>query len=135
MDIKINTKATGISLTPSISEYIERKVQMLKKFFRRESDEVLINVEVGKISQHHKSGDIFRAEIHTVVNGDEYYAATETSDLYAAIDEVKDKIVYELISKRKKSNYLLRRGGAKIKNLLKGFVDMGDKSWKRFRNK
>ena len=31
--MKINIKGTNISLTPSISEYVEKKVNMLEKFF------------------------------------------------------------------------------------------------------
>jgi putative sigma-54 modulation protein len=132
--MKINIKATGISLTTSISEYIEKKINMLDKFFQ-DFDDVLVNVEVGKISKHHKSGDIFRAEIQITAGGQTYYAESETEDLYAAIDVVKDDIVHELTSKRKKTLRLFRRGGAQIKNLLKGIVDVGDRSWKRLRRK
>lgn len=132
--MKINIKATDFSLTPSISEYIEKKIDMLEKFFRG-TDEVLVSVEVGRTTKHHKSGDIFRAEIHISAGGEEYYAVVEKDDLYAAIDEVKDEIVHELTSRRKKALRLFRRGGAKIKNLLKGIVDIGDKSWKRLRNR
>jgi len=118
--MKINIKATGISLTPSISEYVEKKVSMLGKFFSGK-DEVLVNVEVGRTTKHHKSGDIFRAEIHIIIGGQEYYSVSETEDLYAAIDEVKDEISNKLSSKRKKTIDLFRRGGAKIKSLLKGW--------------
>lgn len=117
--MKINTKATGISLTPSISDYINKKVEMLEKFFAGE--EVLVNVEVGRTTKHHKSGDIFRAEIHITAGGEDYYAVVEKDDLYAAIDEVKDEIVHELTSKRKKALRMLRKGGAKIKNLIKSY--------------
>ena len=131
--MKINIKATGISLTPSISEYVEKKIRMLEKLFRRE--EVLVNIEVGRTTKHHKSGDIFRAEIHMTLGRQEYYAVSETEDIYAAIDEVKDEIAYELTSNRKKALRLLRRGGAQIKDLLRGIVNIGDRGWKRLRNK
>jgi putative sigma-54 modulation protein len=125
--MKINTKATGISLTPAISEYIEKKVNMLEKFFR-DGDEVLVNIEVGRTTKHHKSGDIFRAEIQVAVAGQNYYASKETEDLYAAIDEVKDEIANKLSTEKKKSLHLLRRGGAKIKELLKGYFSPRKKS-------
>jgi ribosomal subunit interface protein len=118
--MKINIKATGITLTPSISEYAEKKTLMLQKFFKTE-DEVLINIEVGKTTRHHKSGDVFRAEIQIVTGGQTHYAVVETNDLYAAIDEVKDEIAYKLSGEKKKTLHLLRRGGAKIKRILKGF--------------
>ena len=47
-------------------------------------------------------GGYFRAEIHITAGGEDYYAVVEKDDLYAAIDEVKDEIVHELTSKRKK---------------------------------
>jgi len=118
--MKINTKATGISLTPSISEYIDKKVMMLEKFFHN-IDEVLINIEVGKTTKHHKSGDFFRAEIQIVANGQTYYAVSETDDLYASIDKVKDEMAQELSSKKRKTMRLFRQGGAKIKELLKNW--------------
>lgn len=115
--MKINVKATGITLTDSISEYVEKKVDTLEKFFKEK--DVLVNVEVGKSTKHHKSGDIFRAEIRVSSSGNDYYASVEKDDLYAAIDEVKDEILRELTSKRKKAIRLLRRGGAAIKHLLR----------------
>jgi len=117
--MNINIKATNTTLTPAISEYIEKKLDTLNKFFKAE--DALINVEVGKTTHHHKSGDIFKAEIRINASGEEYYANVETEDLYAAIDGVKDEIIRELTSKRKKTLRLFRKGGAKIKNLLRGF--------------
>lgn len=119
--MKINIKATNITLTQAISDYIDKKVGMLDKFFYG-VDDVLINVEVGKITKHHKSGDVFRAEIKIASEGETIYASVETGDLYAAIDEVKDEIAYKLSSNKKKALHLLRRGGAQIKNLLKGII-------------
>ncbi|MBN2094380.1 MAG: ribosome-associated translation inhibitor RaiA [Candidatus Zambryskibacteria bacterium] len=116
--IKINTKATEISLTPAILDYIEKKLEVLEKFYD-EMEDVIVDVEVGKTTQHHKSGDIFRAEIKLRARGKEYYTSAETEDLYASIDKVKDDIVRKLTSKRKKTLDLIRRGGAKIKNLIK----------------
>jgi putative sigma-54 modulation protein len=126
--MKINTKATNISITPSIAGYIQKKVEMLDKFFRGIS-EVLVNVEVGKTTKHHRSGDVFRAEIHITANGNEYYAEAEKDDLYAAIDEVKGEIIRELTSKRKRALRLFKRGGAQIKNLLKRVGN-----WRKFRS-
>jgi len=41
-------------------------------------------------------------------------------DMYAAIDKVKDELVHVLESEHKKHLTLFRRGGAKIKNMIKG---------------
>lgn len=115
--MKTNVKTTNITLTPAISEYIEKKLAMLQKFF--ENHDVLLNVEVGKTTRHHKSGDVFRAEIQVVCEGKNYYAQVETDDLYAAIDKVKDEISQKLSSEKRKALHLFRRGAAKIKNILR----------------
>lgn len=131
--IKINTKATNLEITPAIADYVEKKIHILEKFFRG-ADEVLINIEIGKTTRHHKSGEFFKAEIHLTSNGEEYYAVAETEDLYASIDKVKDDIVRELTSKRKRAMRLVRKGGANLKNILRGIVDIRDRSWKRIKN-
>lgn len=123
--MKINIKATGFPITSAISDYVGKKVSSLEKFLGGAS-EILVNVEVGKTTKHHKSGDFFRAEIQIEANGNNYYASAEKDDLYAAIDEVRDEITRELTSRRKKATDLFRRGGAKIKSLIKGIT-----SWKK----
>jgi ribosomal subunit interface protein len=107
--MKTNIKATNITITPAIAEYIDRKLGMLEKYFS--NPDTLINIEVGKVSRHHKSGDVFKAEIKINSNGKDYYVVSETEDLYAAIDEAKDDMVQELASESKKSRDLFRKGG------------------------
>ena len=65
MQIKI--KATNLALTPSISDYAKKRVEMLEKFIAEGSENALIKVEVGKTTQHHKRGEIFRAEINASI--------------------------------------------------------------------
>lgn len=132
--MKINTKATNITITPAIADYIDKKISMLQKFLKS-AEEVLVNVEVGKTTKHHKSGDVFKAEIHLLAGGEDYYAVVETNDLYAAIDKVKDEVAHELTSKKKKTLRLLRKSGAKIKNLLKDIGNIRNINWRRFGGK
>lgn len=132
--MNIHVKATNMALTPAISDYVEKKVSMLEKFFHGVSD-VLVNVEVGKTTRHHKSGDVFRAEIHISIDGEQYYAEVESEDLYASIDKVKDEISYSMTSKRKKAIRMFRKGGAHIKNMMKGLMEGGHERWKKFRGR
>lgn len=117
--MKINIKATGIELTPAISEYVEKKVSSLDKYLESNQDAV-IQVEVGKSTQHHKSGDVFRAEFHIRGAGLDLYAASEQSDLYAAIDLVRDEMIGNLTQKKGKKETLARRGGRMVKDVIRG---------------
>ncbi|HEY4516235.1 MAG TPA: ribosome-associated translation inhibitor RaiA [Candidatus Paceibacterota bacterium] len=117
--MKVQIKGSAIELTSAIKDYVEKRILSLEKYIHEENEEALAMVEVGKITHHHRNGDVFRAEVSLVSHGRKYYAAVEKDDLYAAIDEVKDEIMREMISSKEKRETLLRRGGAKIKSLMK----------------
>ena len=117
--MKLNLKATGIELTPAIRDYAEKKVLALEKYFRDKPD-VVAHVEVGKSTQHHRSGYVFRAEVRIMGGGLDVYAASEQSDLYAAIDVVKDEITHKLTHEKGRRFALARRGGQAMKDMMKG---------------
>ena len=80
----------------------------------------MCEVELGKTSAHHKSGDVFKAEINiTTAGSNQFYAVAEESDLYAAIDVVRDEIERTIVSRKEKRETLFRRGAAKFKNIIK----------------
>lgn len=116
--MKINIKATGMKLTPAISEYVDKKISALDKYTRHPDTVAL--VEVGKSTQHHKTGEIFRAEAHIIGAGIDLYAVAEQGDLYAAIDVVKDELKETMLQKKDRRIKLARRGAQAIKNLIKG---------------
>ena len=116
--IVTNLKGTGISITPAINDYLEKRLSGLEKWL--EGSEYILDVELGKTTQHHKSGDVFKAEANLKLEGKQMYAVVEKEDLYAAIDELKDEIGRQIISGKEKKKTLFRRGANKIKNLLKG---------------
>lgn len=116
--MKTNIKATNITITPAISDYIEKKLESLEKYFKN-LEEVVVNIEVGKSTRHHKSGDVFMAELHVINGGQDYYVQVLKEDLYAAIDEAKDSLTRELTSRRKKALRMVRRGGVRLKNMIK----------------
>jgi putative sigma-54 modulation protein len=117
--MKITIKATGLELTPSIQEYAEKRVESLEKFIHTNSGSVLAQIEVGMISRHHKSGDIFRAEVNVSVNGEVLYAWAEKDDLYASIDEMHNKMERELASRKDKKINLMKRGETVVKKILR----------------
>lgn len=118
--MKINIKGTGIELTPAITEYVEKKLSVVSKYMA-ENDSLVAQVEVGKNSQHHKSGDVFRAEAHLIGGGIDLYAFSEQPDLYAAIDMLKDELSHKLNHLKGKRQTLMKRGGQAVKDMMRGF--------------
>src|SRR3989338_857059 len=122
--MKINIKATGIELTRAISDYDYKKVASIEKYLDRKSDpDVIAQVEVGKNTRHHKTGNVFRAEVHVTGVSLDLYAVSETEDLYAAIDMVRDEIVHNAVQLKGKRETLARRGAKMMKNIVKGITD------------
>jgi putative sigma-54 modulation protein len=124
--MKKNVKATNIELTPAIDDYLDRRFSAFDRFIKEDSAATCL-VEVGKTTKHHKSGDVFRAEVNLTISGKNFYAFSEKDDLYAAIDEVKDEIVYQLSSYKDKTMTLMRKGALKVKNMVRGLGDRTDR--------
>jgi ribosomal subunit interface protein len=118
--MNINIKATNFSLTDAINDYVGKRLDKIAKMVQ-DDPSAKCDIELGRTTAHHNKGDIFRAEIHIVgASGLNTYAAIEREDLYAAVDEVRDAIVRDLTSTRKKQTSRIRRGGARIKQIIKG---------------
>jgi len=119
--MKHNIKTTNVSLTPALSEYLEKKLSHLDKFINpKDMEATMCYVEIGKTTNHHKTGDVFLAEYNLSINGKVLRAEKEEFDLYSAIDLVNDEIENEIRSYKTKKISLIRRGGAKIKQIIKG---------------
>jgi len=118
--MKTNIKATSLEMTPAIADYIKSKISYLDKLAVGYENS-LAEVEVGKITNHHKNGEVMFAEINLTIDGKFFRQVVNDNDLYAAIDQAKDKIERDISSYLKKKNHLLRRGGRAVKNFIKGF--------------
>lgn len=97
----INIKATNLDLTPAISSYIQTKVDMLEKYL---GDLQVINCdfEVEKAVGGQHKGEIFRAEINLQVPRELLRVDKTETDLYKAIDKVKDHIETMIINYKEK---------------------------------
>lgn len=109
-----------MQLTSAIESYIDEKIASIEKFaIPHDEEDLFVEVEVGKTTNHHEHGDVFRAEANVHVRGKDFRATAEKSDLYAAIDAVKDELVRELNSYKGKERSLARKGAAMLKDLLR----------------
>ena len=121
--MRLNLKATNVTLNDDIRAYLEKRLQSLDKLISFNDPAVLIDVELGCTTKHHQNGDIFFAEI-TIHRGKESFrSVSNRPDLLSAIDDMRDEIAGELSSRKGKMISLSRRGGQLAKALLKGSYD------------
>jgi len=116
----ISTKATNLELTLAISRYVNKKLTALGRLVRAQDESAHAEVEIEKTTAHHRSGDVFRAEINLHIAGKRFRAEVTTNDLYAAIDAMKDEIERALESHKDKRLTLRKKGGQKVKSMLHG---------------
>lgn len=139
-NMNIHIKTTNLTLTPDIESYLDKKMESIEKIIDPNDTSIYCQVELGKTTNHHKSGDIYRAEINFRKGGEQFRAVSEQESLTAAIDLAKDELTRELKSRHSKQMTMVRRGGAAIKNMLKGIGNVGGtigrgmgKPFKRFK--
>jgi|SRR3989338_6933047 len=127
--MKIKLRSKNFDITPAIDEYVSKKISTLEKFLDTKN-EVLCEVEIGRTTKHHNTGDIFKAEVNIVQPGNkQIYAVAEEIDLYTAIDVVRDEAERAIVSRKNKYKTLWRRGASQIKDILRR-VDFRPKRWR-----
>lgn len=101
MNIKI--KSTRLELTPAIRDYFQAKMDMIEKYLG-EVKVLNCDVEISKAVGGQHKGDIFRAEVNLEVPNKLLRVEKTESDLYKAIDKVKDHL--ELVIKKHKEKMI-----------------------------
>lgn len=114
-------KATNFELTADVSKYLDKRISVADKYIEPSDGSAILEIEIGKTTKHHQSGEIFRAEANMHARHIDIRVEVEKDNILAAIDAMKDELINTLRSKKHKRITLIRRGGMKIKNFIKGF--------------
>jgi len=120
MAININIKTKDLDLDSKLNDFINKKVGTLGRLFKLEKDEdVLIEVEVGQSTKHHKNGDIFRAEINLSHKGKRLRTTSKERTIRIALNESCAEMSSRIKATKNKKADLKKKGGAKIKKMIK----------------
>ncbi len=117
--MNINVKASQITLDPPLSAYLDKRLGALRKLVTADDGEVQAYVELAKTTNHHRAGDVFRAEINFKSLGKSFFAQGESQSIKSAIDLMRDEVLEEVRSWKGKRESLLKRGGAKVKAMFR----------------
>ena len=67
--MRVSIKTTNLELTSNISRHLEKTIKSLDRFVKNMDAVIWAWIEIGRISSHHKSGKIYRAEIQIHLPG------------------------------------------------------------------
>lgn len=92
--MQISISGHHVDVTPALKNYVETKFERLGRHFDRITNmHVILSVE-----KH-----LQKAESTIHASGGEVYAGAESDDLYAAIDQLADRLDRQLIKKKEKT--------------------------------
>ena len=116
-----NIKATNIDVSIELEEYINKCVASIGKFIN--NDQAIIVVEVIKTTNHHKQGDIFKAQFDIRAGDKKFFSVAESDDLMQAVDDAKEAIIREATHLKDRKQTLFKRGASSVKKMMKGLSD------------
>jgi ribosomal subunit interface protein len=112
----IDISGQNIELTESLHDRVHAEFSKLEKVLDEHSR---ITIEIGKTSNHHKQGDIYKAEGKIIEPKAEYFAEIITGDLYSSIDALSDELFEQVTQSKSRHRALLKKGQSVIKKLLR----------------
>lgn len=119
--IPITLKATGaVMLSDEVRSYVEDKMRKIEKVSDQSDTTSRIDVELGTTGGA-RTGEQFRAEINFTFAGGFARAEATAETLHAAIDTAVEEVRREVRRTRTKHRDLLRRGAARVKDILRYF--------------
>jgi len=117
--MEIRIKTTNFSLLPDIEVYLKDKLNALDKFLPRD-ESIFADVELAKTTNHHRKGNVFKAEVNISVPGRLIRSQAEEWDLRVAIDKVKNELQLELKKYKEKNSTLSKKGALLAKRIIRG---------------
>lgn len=116
--MQITYKGTNYEITADIRAFAEKKFNALTKFT---GDDDQLYVEFGRETGAHQHGRIWRAELNLDKEGARFRATATEETLENAIDRAIGDLSRELRSAKTKKHGFIKRGGAAVKSMLRGF--------------
>lgn len=104
--MRITIKTKNLELTPELGSFINKKIGSLKKFLGsfqnhhlpvaggRELFETFVEVE--RVTNHHRKGDVFSAEAKLYTPGRSLFAKVQGEDVMKIIHELRDELESEI---------------------------------------
>lgn len=124
--LKINIKGTGIDLSEALKKYAGERVGEVEKFLPLSKDaEYVVDIQLEKVTGHHKQGAIYRCDVNINVPGKLLRVDKIESDMYIAIDSAGKELL-ELVKKYREKSRARRRAGRRMIKFMRGMFGGDD---------
>lgn len=105
-------------LLSTVRDLTEERFVSVERVLADKSEQAQLSIDISRETGH-RHGLVFSASAHLIVGPKRYTASASAETLELAIDIVRDEILRLVRSSRGKAIRMLRKGGAKVKKLLR----------------
>lgn len=119
-NFKINIQGTNYEITDADRTLVNEKISHFDKFMPvSDMEEVLVEVELEKTTDHHNNGKIYRAEFNVKYKKEFKRSELVEENMQIAIELASDQLEKQIRRTKGKKTDLMRRGAAKVKSWLR----------------
>ena len=120
--MRVNIRHKDIEMTDALREHVDMKiVRSVEKLLKRmgSSDMPILDIEVGRTSQHHHKGEVYRASATLSLGAKTIRASAEDTDIHAACDVLEDELKREISHYKTSSLSMVKRLGRRTKQMMR----------------
>ncbi len=127
LPLSFNIKATNLTLTPELRDFVEHRFTSLAGLIDMSDPTLKVQIEVGRTTRHHAQGLVYRAEFNVRSRRGLSRTVAERADLHAAVNDARDELEVSLSRAKGRYRSFVRRSRRAVKDLLRGWYDVGAK--------
>ena len=120
--MRVTIRQKDLKITPVLTRYIEQKVLKPVRRLLKEgisSEPLILDLEFGRTTSHHRKGRVFRAEASLIIGKKMLRAEAEAEDIHASCDLLEAELVREINGFKGKRLAQDRREGRTVKKELR----------------
>lgn len=116
--MRVTLRSKNLEITPSLAEYIERKIlKPSRKFLQDEvrSGLPVLDLEFSRITKHHKKGKVYYAEANLSLGKKVFRAEVYGYDIREVCDLLEEELERGIKKIKGKASAQYKRGARRIK--------------------
>ncbi len=118
--IKKTVTLRGVETNQEIEKQINKITRNLERYVYDGDGSAIVDIDVGRATNHHRSGEIFEARVNFRAEHIDISARSTGETPVQALDEIKRELASALQKQKKKKSHFTRRSALRVKNFFKG---------------
>lgn len=104
--MKLPFKTTNFKLTESVASFLSQRMEKMEELIEKIGGVLTGWIEIGRITRHHKKGEVYRAEAQVKLKQQSIRAEGVSNTIFGAITEMKERLKRELSKYKTKTRSL-----------------------------